>query len=103
MDEITIDLAKEFSPKPFGRYKTDGSYSGEAFREEFLKPPLRERKKVVVDLSGSNLYGSSFLEEAFGGLLDEFTPQELKTHLMVVHRLLPSIEEEGYFYIAGNE
>ena len=66
---ITISVAKDFSRFPAGRFKTDGAYSGERFRDEFLRPALQKDDVVEVDLDGVAGYGSSFLDEAFGGLV----------------------------------
>jgi hypothetical protein len=63
-----INLAQDFSKHPAGRYKTDGPYSGELFREAFLIPIVRNHERTVIHLDGARGYGSSFLEEAFGGL-----------------------------------
>jgi hypothetical protein len=65
----TIDLSKDFSRHPAGRYRSDGPYTGEQFREEFLEPSLGKNEYVIVELDGARGYGSSFLEEAFGGLV----------------------------------
>lgn len=64
-----ISIAKDFSPTPAGRYSTDGPKSGEHFRELLLVPALAQQADVTVDLDGTLGYGSSFLEEAFGGLI----------------------------------
>lgn len=65
-----INIARDFSRYPAGRYISDGPYNGEAFRERFLVPALRESTgKVVIEFDGARGYGSSFLEEAFGGLV----------------------------------
>lgn len=65
----TISIAKDFSIAPAGRYRTDGPYSGEQFRDDILTPALQHENTVVIDLNGALGYGSSFLEEAFGGLV----------------------------------
>ena len=65
----TIRVAREFSRFPAGRFVQDGPFSGELFRRKFLEPAFRMAEKVVVDLDGARGYGSSFLEEAFGGLV----------------------------------
>jgi hypothetical protein len=65
----TISIAKDFSPTPGGRYNRDGPYSGEAFRTRFLEPAIDAGERVIVDLDMVAGLPSSFLEEAFGGLL----------------------------------
>lgn len=64
-----INIAQDFTRFPSGRFKKNGDTSGEAFRERFLEPPIREGQEVTVELDGTIGYGSSFLEEAFGGLV----------------------------------
>lgn len=70
---IMIKVAKEFTETPGARYKTQGAFSGEEFRDNILYPKFIESinndEKLVVDLDGGYGYGSSFLEEAFGGLV----------------------------------
>ncbi len=66
----TINVASDFCKAPGGRYKTDGPYSGELFREKLIvlmnEPDTDE---VVINFDGLETSGSSFLEEAFGGLV----------------------------------
>lgn len=71
---MLINIAKDFSAYPAGRDENDGPFNGTKFREEFLVPKIREAVenpdgKVVVVLDGVRSFGSSFLEEAFGGLV----------------------------------
>lgn len=69
-----IDIAKEFSPYPSGRVPSDGTFNGEAFREEILLPALKKVMEddndrfLEIDIDGVRTFGSSFLEEAFGGV-----------------------------------
>lgn len=65
----SISIAQDFSQFPAGRFKSDGPYSGEAFREDILVPALAKDESVNIDMDGVLGYGSSFLEEAFGGLI----------------------------------
>lgn len=65
----TISIAKDFSVFPGGRIPDDGPFSGEEFRDKFLMPIFSGSEKVVIDFDNVRGYGSSFLEEAFGGLL----------------------------------
>lgn len=69
MSTLTILVAEQFSPFPAGRFVDDGPYPGAVFRDKFLLPAIRRGDKVIVDLEGTELAGSSFLEEAFGGLV----------------------------------
>ena len=66
---MVLNVAKDFSPYPSGRYKRDGPHSGEVFRDDWLVPALQESQELVVELDDVEGYGSSFLEEAFGGLV----------------------------------
>lgn len=72
----TISLARDFTKFPAGRYKDDGPYSGELFREQYLIPALKSDETIAIDLDGARGYGSSFLEEAFGGLVRLGFPAE---------------------------
>lgn len=73
MATTQLSIAKNFSEFPAGREPEDGPFSGERFREELLAPLLTNTDDVVeVDLDGTMGYGSSFLEEAFGGLVRKY-------------------------------
>ena len=81
-----INISNDFSRFPSGRYKTDGKFSGEHFREDYLLPYLKKHDRVVVDINDVRGYGSSFLEEAFGGLIRNkyFSIKELMDRLEIV-------------------
>ena len=81
----TIVMGLDFSPTPTGRYIKDSPCSGEAFRERVLIPAMKKYEKVKVDLAGTEGYGASFLEEAFGGLVRTgiFTPAEISKKLSI--------------------
>lgn len=84
MNEVLISIATDFSKTPAGRFSTDGPSSGEAFRKRLLEPSLRKNARIVVDLNNTLGFGSSFLEEAFGGLVrDGFSARELHEKLEV--------------------
>lgn len=70
--EYRIDVAKEFSEFPFGRYTPqDGDFSGEVFRDTLLKDAINkidDGDTINVDFNGVKVgIGSSFLSESFGG------------------------------------
>ena len=84
-NQSTIHLARNFSRFPGGRYRTDGPYSGQQFREEHLEPALRDHDQVVVILDEAVGLPASFLEEAFGGLVrGGHLPKELERRLTFV-------------------
>lgn len=81
-----ISVARDYSRFPAGRYRTDGPFSGQRFREEILQPALGQADVIEVELDGVSGFGSSFLDEAFGGLirghvvsLDD-APRRIKLH-----------------------
>ena len=65
----TIRVAQDFSTTPGGRRKALGPASGEEFRELLIRALESDAAEVDVVLDGVEGYGSSFLEEAFGGLV----------------------------------
>lgn len=85
----TINIKTDFSAVPIGRYSADSDVSGEKFREKLLKPKLKELgngEKLKIDINDVAGYGSSFLEEAFGGLVrsKDFSKQELHDKLEII-------------------
>ena len=66
---VIINVALDFTRYPSGRFSKFGTTSGERFRDKFLIPPITAGEQVVVQLDGTLGYGSSFLEEAFGGIV----------------------------------
>lgn len=91
-----ISIAKDFSLFPAGRYVTDGPTSGQVFRETRLVPALSKSAVVHVDLDATEGYGSSFLEEAFGGLIRShgFRLADLNKRLVFKSDEDPSVLEE---------
>jgi hypothetical protein len=70
---MTTLRVRDYAAAPGGRYRKDGPYSGEEYRDDVLVPVLLaavgRNEQVVVELDGVSGYGSSFLEEVFGGLV----------------------------------
>jgi hypothetical protein len=42
---MNISIAKDFSDVPSGRYYTDGDWTGQKFRDEFLIPNLKKSRQ----------------------------------------------------------
>jgi len=96
---VTINIARQFSRFPAGRYRADGPYSGEEFRERLLRPALQNGADLIIDLDGTVGFGSSFLEEAFGGLARAgFSREELRRRIRFTSED-PSLIEEVSGYI----
>ena len=99
MKEKTINICKDFSEIPYGRNERHGPKNGTAFRK-ILVDALKENDVVKVDFEDLVFIpGSSFMDEAFGGLTrDEgFTESELKEHLQIINSsedIKEEVEEE---------
>lgn len=104
---MTIRIASDFSRFPAGRYTTDGPYSGQGFLENKLIPALKNSGSVKIVLDGTMGYGSSFLEEAFGGLvrLKQWPLSVLLNKIEFVSDEEPDLVDEirGYMRDAANE
>jgi hypothetical protein len=91
MREHRISIASDFSRTPGGLYAVDGTYSGETFREEVLWPAIQSipanYDHITVILDDAVGYPSSFLEEAFGGLV--------RVHNLSAQRLLTIMDVEA--------
>ena len=81
---MEYSIANSFSKYPAGRSKSDGDFSGERLRE-IVDPMLRASELVIVDITGTEGFGSSFLEEAFGGLIrsEGWSLEDLKSKLKI--------------------
>lgn len=94
---MRLNVAKDFTPVPIGRYRKDNKHSGQVFREDVLCPRLRRAikggDKLVVDFSEMVGVNPTFLEEAFGGLVRDnaFSAEE------VLQALLFEPEGEPYW------
>jgi hypothetical protein len=94
-----ISIAKDFSRYPAGREKDDGDWNGERFRNDFLVPSIEKKEKITVLLDGTRGYGSSFLEEAFGGLVRLGFDKQLVQKLIELESKDQSLIEEIEEYI----
>ena len=80
-DRITIEIAREFSARPKGKFLWQGPASAEAFRRTLLVPALRHYRQVYINLENIEV-NVDFLEGVFGGLIRErFDREYLRRHL----------------------
>ena len=105
---MNIKVATEFYRRPLGRDRSQGTYTGEAFREDILInriQSLAPNEKLYVDFTGVTMNGSSFLEEAFGGLVRKhgYKYEDLKNILVFLFPRRPSLESKVWEYIDNAE
>jgi hypothetical protein len=101
MNNLQINVAKDFTRLPGVRTAAEGDNSGEAFLRSHLYPKfveaVKNRVQLVVNLDGTAGYATSFLEAAFGGLIrgDELY-QIPPTELSQVHKTLVIVSSDRY-------
>lgn len=91
-----VSVARDYTRHPGPRYIRQGPGSGEGFRSHLVKA-LRNHERVLVDLDGTMGYGSSFLDEAFGGLVrsEGFSREELLVRLEIKSEVDTSYRDEA--------
>ena len=97
-DPVVIDVGRDFSTTPGGRYRKEGAWSGQEFREKFLEPRLRAKEDVIVDLDGPVGFTTSFLEEVFGGIVRLFGP-EVKARIKIRSTMRPTRAQKAQMYL----
>ena len=98
-DPVVIDVGRDFSTTPGGRYRAEGDWSGEEFREKFLVPRLDAGEDVIVDLDGPIGFTTSFLEEVFGGLVRKYGPEKVREHVRIRSIRRPTRAEKARLYL----
>lgn len=100
-------VAEQFHRRPSGRYRTDGPWSGEKFREDYLVPLIQqaisENKKLLINFDNVSMSASSFIHEAFSGLIvhKHFTKEQL-INTLVIESERTAIVESIYEYLNQN-
>lgn len=102
--KFRINIAKDFSPVPIGRYPSDSDSNGADFREKVLVPALAAHQMLEITLDGTEGYGSSFLEEAFGGLvrIHKFSAEEITKRINFISIEDPTLVEEILSYVTSS-
>jgi hypothetical protein len=72
---MKLKISTDFSTAPGPRKISEGKFSGELFKREKLLPivlkAIEAKDRLCIDLDGTSGFGTSFLEESFGGLIRE--------------------------------
>lgn len=104
MDKITV-FVKDFSITPGSRELDEGkrAHTGEEFRDNYLEPAFKKvidsNEKLTVNLDGTIGYGTSWLEEVFGGLARKFGNDLVLSKLIFVSEEEPYLIEDIIDYI----
>jgi hypothetical protein len=95
MREMQISVARDFTRYPGPRYESQGAYSGERFRRVLVNA-LKNGQRLIVDLDGTSGFGSSFLDEAFGGLVryEGMTREQVRARIIVKSEMDESYSAE---------
>ena len=100
---MSINVCKDFTETPGARYRSEGKYSGEEFRDDILVPKFdsvsSSDEKITIELDGGYGYPTSFLEEAFGGLARMYGSKIVQEKLEFVSNDEPSLINEITSYI----
>lgn len=105
-EDIKIKVRTDFSESPGPRRPDEGDNSGEEFRKTILLPALQKaiknNVKLIVDLDNTDGFGTSFLEESFGGLIrhNGYTEAQLKNTLVFISNEWVDYIDEINLYIA---
>src|SRR3546814_11104925 len=92
MANTVFSIAKDFSPFAGPRYIRQGSHSGEALRSKLIRFLNSHPGPVTIVLDGTKGMGSSFLDEAFGGLIrnEGWAKRDIEQRLRFQSKLDPS-------------
>lgn len=97
--DIIFVVARDFSRTPSARIVEEGKFPGTELRDKItplIKKALKDGVGFVIDLDGAAGYGTSFLEEVFGGLIrnENFSYKELSKVLKIKSDEEPELIEE---------
>lgn len=97
-------IADQFSRTPSARVESEGKFPGEQLREiitPLLKECISKNEEFCIDLDGTAGYGTSFLEEVFGGLvrIENIAYSDLKAWLKIKSDEEEELIDECWSYI----
>jgi len=102
-ERINLCIAAEYSKTPGPRTRAEGKYSAEEFLDVLLLQRFDEAvqsgKVLCVNLDGGYGYGTSFLEEAFGGLARKRGIQAVLDSIDFVSNEEPYLRDDVFSYI----
>ncbi|MBK3516674.1 STAS-like domain-containing protein [Carboxylicivirga marina] len=94
MEPIVVTVLNDFTEYPGLRHCKISDDSGEEFYHKVLnyafKDALEKRTKLIVELDNTAGFAPSFIDEAFGNLVYDFTLDEVKKTLEIRSNQEPS-------------
>jgi len=97
METNKISVLENFTEYPALRHCSISDYSGEEFYHKVLNDAFvkayNSGAKLLVDLDGTAGYASSFLDEAFGNLIYDFSLKIVKGSVIIKSDQEPSWKE----------
>ncbi len=108
MDNIILNV-RDFSISPGTRERDEGknAHSGEEFREDFMIPKFKQalenKVKLIINLDRTAGYGTSWLEEVFGGLTRQFGKEKVNETLQIISREEPYLIDDINGYLDSRE
>lgn len=86
-------IVANYTEYPGPRYCNQGNSSGEEFYHDVLNnvfaKALKSKKILEVVLDGTAGYASSFLDEAFGNLIFDFSAEVVKKNILITSKQEP--------------
>jgi hypothetical protein len=88
MKKIIKYSIKTFSEYPGPRFIQQGANSGEEFFSKILddlfNKTIEENAVLEINLDGTAGYASSFLDEAFGRLVNKYSSEKVNKHIKLI-------------------
>ena len=98
-----LKISTDFSQTPGARYYEDGDFSGQEFYDKKLRfafeKALHENAILRIDLDGTEGYATSFLDEAFLRLAQEFGKTKAWNNIEIISKEEPDWIDEVKSYI----
>lgn len=104
MDQKIKVTVRDFSETPGPREKVQGDFSAELFVETVLNPEFQKMDndanlKMEINLDGTLGYGTSFLEEVFGGTARKKGVDFVRNRMEVISEEEPWLKDEIKSYV----
>lgn len=93
MNTINIKVS-DWTRYPGGRFKEDGDFSGQEFREVYLENAVQNGDSFIIDFNGIFTAGWSFLDEALGYYVSEMGVGNFRKRFVIIADDDPDILEE---------